>query len=170
MTINLEFIDHLLERRNALYNDLRRAILKGIIAVAIFTVVMVIFACVARADEVNLDIISKIESNNNPLAYNYKSKAIGLYQITSICLNDYNLVNNTCYELTDLLSAKFNQKIAIWYFKKRIPQLLKYFGLSDTLENRLWAYNVGIGKVVKGIMPKETQNYIKRYKQLARQK
>ena len=35
--------------------------------------------------------------------------------------------------------------------------------IADTIDNRLWAYNAGIGRVIKGIKPDETREYIKRY-------
>lgn len=152
-----------------------------ILAVIIFIGMM---AKVVRAEEVNMDIIAQIESNNNPNAYNYKSGARGLYQITEICLKDYNELNGTYQDIysgigikevnkklnnitiEQLFNPVINRRIAEWYLNKRIPQLLAYYNIEDTLDNRLWAYNAGIGKVVKGICPKETRNYIKKYHQL----
>ena len=43
----------------------------------------------ARA-EVDLTIIAQIESSGNPNAYNKSSGAIGLMQITPICLEEFN--------------------------------------------------------------------------------
>jgi soluble lytic murein transglycosylase-like protein len=123
---------------------------------------------VARAEEIDLTIIAQIESSGNPLAYNLNSKARGLYQITPICLKDYVQMNDIFYADPDyLFNPAFNTKVANWYFNKRIPQLLKHFNKSVTLENVLWAYNAGIGKVIKGNMPKETKDYIAKYKRLA---
>jgi len=141
-----------------------------IILLALLIGLFVIGKRFAWCEEVNLDIIAQIESNNNPLAYNRNSGAVGLCQITSVCLSDYNLCNKTCYEITDLLSPKFNLFIAYWYLNKRIPQMLRAKNKPITLDNILWAYNAGIGKVVKGICPKETRNYIKKYQRLARAK
>jgi hypothetical protein len=48
----------------------------------------------------------------------------------------------------------------------RIPQMLKAYKIPDTIDNRLWAYNAGIGNVKKGRLPKETRNYIRKYHKL----
>jgi len=41
--------------------------------------------------------------------------------------------------------------------------MLRYYGISVTVKNVLWAYNAGIGRVVDGIMPETTKQYIRRY-------
>ena len=115
---------------------------------------------------INLNKIKQIESHGNPLAYNKSSGARGLYQITQICLDEYNNYNNKSYNSNDLFIPSINEAIASWYLEKRIPQMLKYYNLEVTVENILWAYNGGIGKVRKNIMDKETENYIEKYKHL----
>ena len=107
--------------------------------------------------------ISSIESSNNSKAYNRKSGARGLYQITEICLKDYNQFHKVKYTSQDLFIPEINEKIARWYLEKRIPQMLRYYNIPVTTDNILWAYNAGIGKVVKGVMPDETKDYIKKY-------
>jgi hypothetical protein len=121
-----------------------------------------------KAETIDLSIIAKIESENNPLAYNSKSGARGLYQITAICMNDYSMYHKTGYILQDLFNPEINKKIAEWYLNIRIPFLLSHYKQETSLDNILWAYNAGIGNLVKGIKPKETRNYILRYKQLAK--
>jgi soluble lytic murein transglycosylase-like protein len=115
---------------------------------------------------IDLNKIKQIESHGNPLAYNKSSGAKGLYQITQICLDEYNNYNNKSYNSNDLFIPSINETIASWYLEKRIPQMLKYYNLEVTVENILWAYNGGIGKVRKNIMDKETENYIEKYKHL----
>ena len=133
-----------------------------------------IFCQQAKAEEVDINIIAKIESNGNPLAYNFKSGAMGLCQITSICYWEYiQLVDKSLGEPYikghhPLYDPETNCRIADWYLNVRIPQMLKAKHQAISLENILWAYNAGIGKVVKGIMPRETRNYIRKYKQLAK--
>jgi soluble lytic murein transglycosylase-like protein len=130
--------------------------------VAVFSLV---FHSVAYG-AVDLSVIKHIESRGNPVAYNKKSGARGLYQITPICLKEYNNFHpKQKYTKLDLFRPDINKKIAEWYLNKRIPQLLKYYGLPVTIENTLWAYNAGIGKVVKNIQPTETKNYIKHYRE-----
>jgi hypothetical protein len=63
----------------------------------------------------------------------------------------------------DPIKAKI---VANWYMNKRIPQMLKHYKRKDTIENRLWCYNAGIGMLLKGIKPKETKEYINKYKAL----
>lgn len=118
---------------------------------------------------INMKIIAKIESNNNPFAYNHKSKAIGIYQITSICLEDYNNYHNKKYKIIDLFNPKINYEVAYWYLNIRIPQMLKYFKIKDTIKNRLICYNAGINYLMKNkFLPKETINYIEKYFKLQR--
>ena len=116
--------------------------------------------------EVYIDMgkIAMIESSNNPLAYNRHSKARGLYQITPICLADYNQYHNIKYSIDDLYNKDINYDIANWYMNVRIPQLLKHYKQADTVENRLISYNAGINYVIKRlILPSETIEYIHKY-------
>ena len=123
--------------------------------------------CVCASELIDLSIIAKIESTNNVLAYNKTSGAVGLYQITSIVLKDYNIINKTNYTKQDLFNPSINKNIALWYINKRIPQILKSKNIPLTKENILIAYNCGhscIGKPLK----KETSQYILKYSQYER--
>jgi soluble lytic murein transglycosylase-like protein len=121
------------------------------------------------ADIIDLDRIKQIESSNNPLAYNKTTKATGLYQITEICLLEYNNYNKTDYILSDMYNPILCHKVAEWYLNKRIPQMLRYYNKPITLENCLVAYNAGISYVVYNKpLPEETVNYIRKYKQIRR--
>jgi soluble lytic murein transglycosylase-like protein len=120
-----------------------------------------------EAQEIDYNIIATIESSNSAYAYNSKTQATGLYQITPICLkewNDYHRDDQYC--MNALFDWVINRKIASWYLEIRIPRMLKYYNVPITLDNILWAYNAGIGNVVKGRMPKETKDYIKKYHKL----
>lgn len=117
---------------------------------------------------VDLEKIFKIESNFDPQAYNKKSGAVGLGQIVDIALKDYNMLNpKDQYSKEQLFDPQVNAKISNWMLTDRIPQLLKHFGVQPTTDNILWAYNAGIGNVVKGRKPKETVDYIKKYNALS---
>lgn len=124
--------------------------------------------CIGLEEGFNLEmaVIEEIESSGNPLAFNERSKARGLYQITPICLEEYNNFKGTSYNVDDLFDSHINETIASWYILERIPQMLRHFGFEVTISNVLWAYNAGIGRVVKGFMPNETVNYIKKYKEM----
>ncbi len=121
-----------------------------------------------NAEEINLDSIKQIESSGNPNAISFRGAKYGrgAYQISEICLKEFNQFNNTNYKPTDLFDYDLNKTIANWYINKRIPQMLKHFELEDTVKNRLWAYNAGVGRVRQNVMPEETKNYIKKYNRL----
>ena len=131
-------------------------------------VLLILFINLARAETlIDMPIIAQIESNNNPKAVSSEG-AIGLYQITYVCLQDYNVMNDTKYTSQDLFKPEVNKEIAYWYMNFRIPQLLRHFHKPITLENCLISYNAGVGYVLNGKIPKETQNYIIKYHKLAK--
>lgn len=114
--------------------------------------------------EIDLSRIAQIESSGNPLAFNSRSKARGLYQITPICLKEYNSFHKAKYGPQDLFNPKVNEQIASWYLNVRIPKMLRYFGRADTTENRIICYSAGISYVVSGKpIPSETKQYLKKY-------
>lgn len=121
----------------------------------------------AWAEDIDMGAISTIESSNNPKAYNKHSGAMGTYQITKICLDDYNLYNAPTIARNALYSPEINFKVAQWYMNKRIPQLLRHYKHEDTIENRIIAYNAGISYVGKPL-PDETIKYIQKYKELSK--
>lgn len=111
-----------------------------------------------------MSAISFVESSNNPKAFNKKSKARGLYQITPIVLKEWNNYNpEETYKKDDLFNENVNTKIASWYLNNRIPQMLTFYKKPVNLENVLTSYNAGINYVVKGKkLPEETTEYIKK--------
>lgn len=121
----------------------------------------------AKAEEIDLDIIAYIESSDNALAYNKTTQATGLYQITPICLADYNQYHKQKYKLSDMYKPDIAYIVASWYMNIRIPQMLRYYNKPIIIDNILTSYNVGISYVVKNKqLPMETINYIKKYKGL----
>ena len=81
----------------------------------------------------------------------------------------FGLFSIKTYELADLYNPKINVEIGTWYINKRIPQMIKAYGLEDTIEYRLIAYNWGIGNLLKHLkkpLPKETRDYIRKYRRL----
>ena len=95
-----------------------------------------------------------------------------MYQITLICLRDYNLAHiRGGYNHSEMYDPVKAHKVAEWYLNKRIPRYLKYYGIEDTLENRLISYNFGVGNLRKyrdGAieLPKETSDYLIKYNKL----
>lgn len=117
--------------------------------------------------DVDMAIIASIESSNNPNAYNKRSGAVGLCQITPIVLLEFNKYRHTHYIMNDLYSPGLNKTIATWYMNMRIPELLANYGIKDTTRARLIAYNAGIRILVKKhVLPKETINYIIKYEDM----
>jgi hypothetical protein len=119
---------------------------------------------------ISLEAIKTIESGGNPYAVSESTKCYGLYQISEICLKDYNEENHTRYSLKDLFKPAVNQMIASWYFKK-IGKILSYYNIPITLTTIIASYNWGIGNarewVRRGMkfeeLPAETRGYIKKY-------
>lgn len=130
---------------------------------------MLIF-CYGQADAltVRMDVIAQIESSNNPKAYNSRTKATGLHQITPICLKDYNIYHKgNTYTMQDMYQPQANKQVASWYINIRIPSMLNHYKHKVTIENVLTAYNWGISNVGKAL-PKETRDYIDKYNKLTK--
>lgn len=124
---------------------------------------------------IDLSAIIKIESGGDPKAYNKKSGARGLCQITPICLDEWNNFHPKYkISLGRLYDPRINKMIAEWYLNERIPAMLRYWGIAVTVEMVLGAYNWGPNNVRKFMdkeieaLPKETANYIAKYKELTK--
>jgi hypothetical protein len=78
----------------------------------------------------------------------------------------------------DAFDPGINRMVANYYINTRIPQMLKFYGIDDTIATRIAAYNWGIGRLLAAWgdhgeawpnhAPAETQNYIKQYHALNR--
>lgn len=112
---------------------------------------------------IDMEAIKQIESGGNPNATSPVG-AMGLYQIMPITLKDYNQITKKNYKKEQLFDPDINTEIAEWYLTQRIPQMLKHYKKPVTTDNILWAYNAGIGNLVKNVFPKETKNYLYKYK------
>ena len=112
---------------------------------------------------IDMDRIMQIESGGNAKAYNKYSGARGLYQITDICLMDFNRLNKTDYSPKDMHDPQKCARVAHWYMNTRIPSLFKAYGIADSVDRRLVAYNAGIRAVMLNLRPKETRDYIVKY-------
>jgi hypothetical protein len=107
--------------------------------------------------------IRAIESGGDRMAYNKVSGARGQYQLTPICIEDFNRLNKAHYRPVDAHDAQIGARIAYWYMNERIPALLRHYGYADTVEHRLVAYNAGVGALKRKQWPSETRAYIKKY-------
>lgn len=145
---------------------------------AAFLIAFFLLCASAQAETMDMDAIKHIESRGNPLAVNTRTQCRGLYQISEICLKEYNQFHHTNYTPRDLFNPIINETIADWYFHKRLPQLLKQFAIPVNTLNLVASYNWGIGKVVHWHrrggylhkLPRETRLYLAQYKRLVRNK
>lgn len=114
---------------------------------------------------IDYNAISWIESKHNQYAHRHvgQDESWGEYQITRCVLKEYNQYHNMAYIGTDMYNKKLCFKVAYWYFMRRIPQLLRYYGTPDTLDNRLVAYNGGIRAAIHHHLSRITKRYIKQY-------
>jgi len=134
--------------------------LLGMLALLLFT------GCAMSATIVDIHIIVNIESNGHTDAFNRHSGGVGLCQITNPVLTEYNRKWHTGWNMGDLYNPDLNILVCTWYLEDRIPQLLRHYHIKDTVNNRIWAYNAGIGNVKRGIMPRETRIYIEKYNRM----
>lgn len=112
---------------------------------------------------VDMGKIAHIESSGCKNLVGDNGKALGCYQLHKGVVAEYNQYKRALYRHDDAMRPDIGLKIANWYMNTRIPAMLKHYGKPDTLENRLTAYNMGIGAVIKG---KRATNYIKKYRGL----
>lgn len=124
---------------------------------------------VCHAEEVIIDMdkIMIIESSGNTLAYNKRSGARGLYQITPIVVREFNSYNGTRYTNEDMFDPQKCGRVAYWYMNERITGLLRHYKVPDSIKARLWAYNAGIRAVILNNMPFETRLYIQKYERMS---
>jgi len=138
--------------------------------------ILVLFAlpgfAVNKNVRINLRAIALIESGGDPLAYSPHEQAYGLFQIRAPALLDYNTAGpgRACpLILTDMYDPFLAEAVASWYFDTAIPAYLAYYRIADTVENRIIAWNAGIGAMAEGRrVPATTQAYINIYKEMTK--
>lgn len=128
----------------------------------IVMIVLIIFIVWSVQGQVQLEAVKEIESGGDPRAVGSSGER-GLYQIMPITLREYNNHHQRDFTSEDLFDPGINYKIAKWYIKIRIPEMLKHYDKRVTVKNILWAYNAGISNVVDGAMPQSTRDYINKY-------
>lgn len=124
----------------------------------------------AQEPKFNIDIskINQIESSGIGDRIGDNGKAFGINQIHLPVLQEFNQHTGNSFTQDDLMHVGKNNQVADWYYNKRIPQMLKAYKIPDSVENRISAYNYGIGNTVKSFrqklqLPKTTKEYIRKY-------
>lgn len=131
---------------------------------------VMLWGSTAQALDINMHVIAKIESNNDPNAVSGKG-AYGMYQITQVCLDDYNVAHRTTWDVSDMFRPGLCYKVAVWYMEVRIPQMLRAFNMPITEESVIISYNWGVGSFTrwyrkggdKTKLPSETRRYLIKY-------
>lgn len=139
-----------------------------------------LFSCsMAQASEmtIDLDAIAMIESSGCKNKVGDNGAALGCHQIQKPALADHNnFYPNEKYSHQDMLVDKNSYHVANSYINKIIPRYLKAWGIPDTKENRIIAYNRGPGRFKTWYksgadyskLPEVTIKYIKKYKELSK--
>jgi hypothetical protein len=133
--------------------------------ISLLYIALIMLVGSAQANQIDMAAIKHIESRGNARAVS-RTGAVGLYQIMPCVLKEYNQFNRITYSRRDLFNPAVNEAIARWYLTVRIPQMLRAYRIPVTTNNILHAYNAGVGNLKRGIMPRETKNYIQRYNKL----
>lgn len=131
---------------------------------------------VAQLRVINMGAIIQIESSGNPNA----ESPVG-------CRGLCQIAKDTWYECTDRMGVAWswdddawdpgcNRAVGNYYLNKRIPAMLNHYGIQDTIQMRLGAYNWGIGNLVRewnqhghgwiNHAPQETVDYIRKYSRI----
>lgn len=122
--------------------------------------VMITWGGVAMAQDVDLRVLAQVESSGIVDAVGDGGKALGLYQLHKEAVSDANRLLGTRYRHTEALDSEKASIMAHAYINRVIPHYLRAYGLRDTVENRLTAYNMGIGAVRHH---QTAERYIARY-------
>ena len=122
-----------------------------------------LFLCSVCSADVVIDLhaLSAVESGHDDSAYS-SAGALGRYQIKPICLRDYNRYSGRPrMEFSDMRDPKAASLVASWYLHKRIPQILRSYGVAVTVEGVLLSYRNGPVAYARG--DRRGKRYVSRY-------
>jgi hypothetical protein len=112
-----------------------------------------------------IEQIIQIESSGNPNAYNKRTKATGLMQITPVVVEEFNENNsNTKYSLRDMKNPEKNRRVGTWYLRRLGEHYFEKYSIKPTNDHLAGAYNAGVNRLRDNIrfgipLPMETRNY-----------
>ena len=125
------------------------------------------------ATGIDIDKIVQIESSGRADAVSPVG-ARGLMQFMKPTWDEITKKMGKDWSFDEAFDPGKNRQVGVYYMNVEIPRLLKSYGIPDTTETRLGAYNWGIGNLQDAYeeygdgwiehAPEETQNYIKKYR------
>lgn len=121
---------------------------------------------VEQSRQIDMERIAQIESGGDPKAENRRTGARGLCQIMKPTWEECTKLMGKDWSWEEAFDSEKNRTVADFYMNVRIPQMLKFYKIENTIENRLAAYNWGVGNLArKGLenAPQETIDYIEKY-------
>lgn len=142
-----------------------------ILAVILFWIPLYEAFGAATGQPVDMGKIAHIESSGCKNLVGDNGKALGCYQLHKGVVAEYNQYKRALYRHDDVMRPDIGLKIANWYMNERIPNLLKYYGKKDTIKNRIFCYNMGIGNFIKKgeeNAPRTTKEYYRKYQDLSK--
>jgi len=127
-----------------------------------------------QSDSIDMRKIVQIESTWDPSAENKRSGARGLTQIMPKTWAEVTREMGVDWPWSTAFDPKRNLAVGTYYFNVIIPRYVRAFGLPDTVDIRLAAYNWGVGRVNRVYdpddpeawrrsLPAETRKYIRKY-------
>jgi hypothetical protein len=143
-------------------------------------VIGLLFCTVVYAHPINMKALAQIESSNNPKAYNKKTQARGLYQITPVVLKQFTEAHPKNWKSQEdnrkvardlrpeeLFIEYINGEIADWYVnwlshRCYVPDDILISWNWGYGHWRKWANNRGN----ENWLPKETRDFLKKYHDL----
>lgn len=141
----------------------------GRIGIALGLAGLLILLCgSAVAHEINLRTIAQIESSGGKFLVGDQGAALGIYQIQSALVQDFNRVNRASLSHRDVMAREVSDRVAHWAFSKYFPIILKQLKKPATTENLLVCWNAGCGALKRKQLPKITQHYLIKYNQLSK--
>lgn len=133
----------------------------------IYILIAAIFLVHSTSYALDMGKVAMIESGGHSYAYNARTRATGLYQVTPICLDHYNQYNIKKYTMLDMYDAQKNSLVAHWYFGWLDKYITKK-GYKVTDELLLIGYHDGPRNLVKYIrgqrsLGPEMRAYLSKY-------
>lgn len=126
--------------------------------------------------DINIGAVIQIESSGNPRAVS-GAGCRGLCQIAESTWIECTARMGVDWSWqTDAFDPGCNRAVGQFYINTRIPEMLRHYGIRDTVTTRLGAYNWGIGNLQRAwnqhghewlaYAPRETRNYVCRYAEI----